>query len=85
MASTRLLLILDLNGVCLERLSRKDRVNRVLPTHDLTLNERHIYMRPYLREFIEFVFLHFDVAVWSRSVRRARAAVLRFWFFFCRS
>lgn len=65
--SARLLLILDLNGVLVDRLSKTGGA-RDVGKPDAKLSGRHVYRRPFLNEFIDFVFAHFDVAMWSRLV-----------------
>jgi RNA polymerase II subunit A small phosphatase-like protein len=35
--------------------------------HDFEADQYFVYLRPYLREFLEFCFEHFRVAVWTSS------------------
>ena len=71
--SSRTLLILDLNGVLIHRIrsarSAKTSEHEVLPEGAIRLRNFFVWKRPGLNEFLEMVFRHFDVAVWS-SVRQ---------------
>lgn len=68
------LLILDLNGVLV--LVQYYKAGNVRA--DYKVNGRWVYKRKGLREFLNFVFEHFDVAIWtSRKRHNAEAIVNR--------
>jgi hypothetical protein len=60
----RKLIILDLNGVCVDR-EYLDKASNVVP--GVQLGKFMVYKRPHIDEFIDFLFEHFDVAVWSSA------------------
>ena len=63
----RLLVVLDLNGVLLERLrSAECRQRGAAPAPlDMRVKRQHVFLRPRLAEFLDFLFNRFHVAVWS--------------------
>ncbi len=63
----RVLIVLDLNGVLLHRMFSREALNCPPPQH--SVGNFHVWVRPGVDEFLDFVFEHFDVAVWS-SARR---------------
>eukprot|EP00742_Colponemidia_sp_Colp-10_P001423 GILJ01001531.1.p1 GENE.GILJ01001531.1~~GILJ01001531.1.p1 ORF type:complete len:257 (-),score=22.32 GILJ01001531.1:972-1742(-) len=69
--SQKILLIFDLNGTLLERLSGK--VANPKPAHKI-VNKRKVWLRPGLDALRNFIFEedqargHFDVAVWSSAM-----------------
>ena len=66
------LIILDINGtLCLSQ-------HKTVPgvQYDAKARTKFIYKRPYLRDFLNFLFNHFRVAVWSsNNPQNAQAAV----------
>ena len=68
---TRSLLIFDVNGLFVERKHRSELRKTTMPrTHDfVTRKNLCVYIRPHTREFLEFVFEHFDVGFWSSMTK----------------
>ena len=60
----RPLLVLDLNR-CVVESSHKG-----IPgcTPDAKARTKYVYLRPHLKEFLAFLFEHFDVGVWSSNI-----------------
>ncbi|KAJ1560296.1 hypothetical protein HK405_007594, partial [Cladochytrium tenue] len=79
MAPSRLLLVLDLNGTLLDRLTssadkRFARANPRAPScADAVVGKGRVFLRPYLDHFLDFAFAHFHVATWT-SATAANAA-----------
>ncbi|KAI9017017.1 HAD-like domain-containing protein [Gaertneriomyces semiglobifer] len=72
MAKKKILLILDLNGTLLERVTPKHRQAananpRCPPVPDFVLARAHAYFRPYLDAFLEGIFKHYAVAAWTSA------------------
>ncbi|KAI9202768.1 HAD-like domain-containing protein [Polychytrium aggregatum] len=69
----KLLLILDLNGVLIDRLvtsqdksaAQANPFNQQLPS--FSCNQCYIHIRPFLRTFLDFIFEHFYVATWTSA------------------
>ena len=79
-----ILLVLDLNGILFDRRrktrnSNKDSFfnnnNKIEKTPDATLGNFHVYNRPHLNEFIDFLLENFTCAVWS-SVQKHNLEML---------
>lgn len=62
--SERKLLILDLDETLIY--ATEEKLEREC---DFTVGQYSVYKRPYLKEFIEFCFENFDVAVWTSSTQ----------------
>lgn len=59
----RNLLILDLNGLLIDMYKIEDYKDNM---YDFSIpNKFYVYKRPYIHIFLEYVFLHFDIAIWS--------------------
>ena len=79
-----ILLVLDLNGILFDR-RRKTRISnksfllsdddKKEKTPDATLGNFHVYNRPHLNEFIDFLLENFTCAVWS-SVQKHNLEML---------
>lgn len=75
-ASTRspLLVVLDLNGTLLDRITDGERLKRSRlnpkcpPVPDLVINGKKIYYRPYLDAFLHGLFDRFSVATWTSAM-----------------
>ncbi|KAJ3189244.1 hypothetical protein HDU85_002869 [Gaertneriomyces sp. JEL0708] len=72
MTKKKILLILDLNGTLLERVTPKHRPAananpRCPPVPDFVLARAHAYFRPYLDAFLEGIFKHYAVAAWTSA------------------
>lgn len=68
----RPLLIFDLNGVFVSR----DRDN-AHKTPDFIVNNFNCYIRPGTRKFLKWVHYHFDVAVWSSTMRHNTIPIIK--------
>lgn len=71
--SSRLLLVLDINGTLVDRLKKKEKrlaaLNPRCPSHPtFRLSGDHFYARPYLDVFLEEIFSLFEVAVWTSMI-----------------
>lgn len=66
---TKKLLVLDLNGLLLVRFKKGDKSK---PKHecDFKLHGYSVFLRPGVKEFTEFCFKHFRVAVWSSALAK---------------
>jgi hypothetical protein len=62
------LIILDLNGLLLDR--RREPFNDVEPDrlYKSGSNKYFVYLRPHARDFVTFLLANFDVAVWSSAM-----------------
>lgn len=58
------LVVLDLNGVLIHRVHESFLKNKNKSTF-VTPNGYHVFVRPYVKGFLTFLFKHFDVAVWT--------------------
>ncbi|KAG8464089.1 hypothetical protein KFE25_000257 [Diacronema lutheri] len=80
-AARRKLLILDLNGLLVDRVraDARDTHGAAAPC-DLRDGGRDVYFRPHAREFVRFCLERFDVAIWTSaklsSISRVLDAVL---------
>lgn len=61
----RTLVILDLNGVLVERVHMSKQKFLKTEYTFLTPNGYYVFVRPYTKRLLTFLFKHFDVAVWS--------------------
>lgn len=61
----RTLVVLDLNGVFIERVHRTKQTFLKTEFSFLTPNGYYVFIRPYTKRLLAFLFKHFDVAVWS--------------------
>lgn len=71
--ATKPLLILDLNGVLV--LSQHRRAPNNAPV-DYRANRKYVYRRPGVADFLDFVFAHFDVAIWTSNQRHNAEATV---------
>lgn len=66
------LVVLDLNGILVLRLHQnkipQDLQKEVLDSSKKVRGNFHIWRRPHLDFFLEFLFQHFDVAVWTSAM-----------------
>ena len=77
-----LLVVLDVNGTLLDRLTKTDekkraRENPSCPSSpDYVVNTNRIYLRPYVDPFLDCLCAHFHVAFWtSATLKNARPMV----------
>lgn len=63
--ASRTLLIVDLNGIMVYRQYSIPQKDEKLPPGALRVGNFIMWKRPGYEEFIEMIFKHFDVAVWS--------------------
>lgn len=61
----RTLVVLDLNGVFIERVHCTKQTFLKTEYSFLTPNGYYVFIRPYTRRLLSFLFKHFDIAVWS--------------------
>ena len=66
MADSSVLLVLDVNGLLLDR--RRAPLPERLP--DLVTASTYVYLRPFAREFCAWTLQHFRVGVWSSASER---------------
>lgn len=68
---SRSLLIFDVNGLFLEQKHLSELRKTTMPrAHDfVTRKNLCVYIRPHTKEFLEFVFEHFDVGFWSSMTK----------------
>ena len=61
------LLVLDLNGLFIERkhVSKVEHHRDTYKYHFKTPNGYYVFVRPYTKDFLRYVFDHFHVGVWS--------------------
>jgi len=69
-AGGRKLLILDINGLLLERIFPKDLSSAPSRKADCMTNGRLIFLRPHCRSFLGWCLEHFAVVVWSTAMRK---------------
>lgn len=70
--ATKKLLILDLDETLIHATEQ-----RLDGEPDFKLDPYFVYRRPYLTEFLEFAFTHFEVAVWTSSSMPYAQSVVR--------
>ncbi|KAI8828782.1 HAD-like domain-containing protein [Chytriomyces cf. hyalinus JEL632] len=76
MSKRKLLVVLDLNGTLVDRLTKQHErkmasQNALCPKHsDLTLERCRVFLRPYLDVFLRFLLDNFHVAVWTSAVSK---------------
>lgn len=73
-SSKRTLVILDLNGLLIERQHVSKYTDK--PKYSAKVGHHYVWKRPGLSLFLKMVFRHFDVAVWSSASRRNINTVL---------
>ncbi|KAJ3385173.1 hypothetical protein HDU80_000743 [Chytriomyces hyalinus] len=72
-ARRKLLIVLDLNGTLIDRLSKGPErklanANPLCPRDaDLTLNQNRVFLRPYLDVFLKYLLENFHVAAWTSA------------------
>lgn len=66
---TRILLVLDLNGLLVHR-EYKQEAPHPLPDGHVSVGRFYMWRRKGLDEFLNFLFDHFDVLVWSSAMRK---------------
>lgn len=60
------LLLLDINGLLIKRLHESEYKDNIhIPYNFKTKNKYCVFVRPYVKEFFEFVFDHFEVGFWT--------------------
>jgi hypothetical protein len=69
------LLVLDLNGTLLERVTKKKMkafksAYAIPPTPDFSISSGKVFKRPFVDEFIDGIFKNFDVAVWTSALEK---------------
>lgn len=73
MGAKRRLLVLDINGTLLDRLSAKTAKasSSANIVHEFSVKKRKIYLRPYLDTFLTQLnsWENFDVAIWTSAKR----------------
>ena len=67
------LLVFDLNGTLLHSTYQQHQGL----IHDGLARNKYVYFRPYMREFFDFVFENFDVAVWTSHIRPNASALVK--------
>ncbi|KAI8830330.1 HAD-like domain-containing protein [Chytriomyces cf. hyalinus JEL632] len=76
MSKRKLLVVLDLNGTLVDRLTKQHErkmasQNALCPKYsDLTLERCRVFLRPYLDVFLQFLLDNFHVAVWTSAVAK---------------
>ena len=71
------LLLLDINGVLIKRLHESEYHENVHKPYDFkTKNKYCVFVRPYAKEFFEFVFDHFEVGFWTSMNIKNTFAIL---------
>ncbi|KAJ1511331.1 hypothetical protein HMI54_000266 [Coelomomyces lativittatus] len=82
----RYLLVFDLNGCLLNRLSKHEKpsgpVRECLPPVECTVKGRPVYLRPYVKDLFESLWtLHesLDLAIWSSAEASTLHALLKCW------
>lgn len=77
----RILLVLDLNGTLLDRISKpgssslSEKRHQHLPDPailfpDYVINKQKVYLRPFLDTFLSTIFQHFHVAAWTSATTK---------------
>ncbi|KAJ3234382.1 hypothetical protein HDU78_005876 [Chytriomyces hyalinus] len=76
MSKRKLLVVLDLNGTLVDRLTKQHErrmasQNALCPKQsDLTLERCRVFLRPYLDVFLRFLLDNFHVAVWTSAISK---------------
>ena len=70
--SEKKLLILDLDETLIFATENKSEREA-----DFTVGQYFVYQRPFLNEFIEFCFEHFEVAIWTTATRSYANEILQ--------
>ncbi|ORY48467.1 hypothetical protein BCR33DRAFT_763631, partial [Rhizoclosmatium globosum] len=82
----KLLIVLDLNGTLIDRLSKgPERVlanrNPLCPKEpDTTLNRNKVFLRPYLDVFLQFLLDNFHVSAWTSATPKNSGPLVDFIF-----
>lgn len=76
----RKLLVLDINGLLLQRIFPKDLHGSLARSYDCKQNGRLIFLRPHCRSFVRWCLEHFWVVVWSTGMRKNVLPLVSFTF-----
>jgi len=66
--SVKKLLLFDLNGTILFR--DRGPCRKGYRINESKVRDQKVWMRPYAKKFLDFVFGHFDVGVWSSAMKQ---------------
>jgi hypothetical protein len=82
MYQKKILLVLDLNGVFLERIKQKEKklllLNPYCPSQpDFKVNGQSCYLRPFVDHFLTQIPPEFDVAIWTSMIEKNAKEIAR--------
>ena len=71
----KVLVVLDLNGTILDSTHKR----RAGVDQDAMARKKYVYFRPYMHEFLAYLFTHedIDVAVWTSNIRANAEAIVQ--------
>eukprot|EP00158_Paraphelidium_tribonemae_P005293 Partr_v1_DN27267_c0_g2_i1_m38518 len=82
-ATRRYLLVFDLNGTLIDRLTHHDRDKRKIVAaspdsvpHDMSFNRTKVYLRPGVRDFLKAIPDEFAVGLWTSAFARTTMPII---------